>query len=60
MQDYDFYLSSGGGVTLSGGEASLQADFAAELLAECKRNMINTAIETNGSTDLSNYEKLAP
>ena len=60
MQDYDFYLASGGGVTLSGGEATLQAEFAASLFAECKRNMINTAIETNGSTDLTNYEILAP
>ena len=60
MQDYDFYLSSNGGVTLSGGEVSLQADFAAELLAQCKKMMINTAIETNGTTNLANYEKLAP
>ena len=60
LQDYNFYMASGGGVTLSGGECTLQADFAAKLLAECKRNMINTAIETNGSTALENYEKLAP
>lgn len=60
MQDYDFYMSSNGGVTLSGGEVSLQADFAAELLAQCKKMMINTAIETNGTTNLASYEKLAP
>lgn len=60
MKDYDFYLSSGGGVTLSGGEVSLQADFAAALLAECKKKMVDTAIETNGTTNLSNYEILAP
>ncbi|CAM3500200.1 choline TMA-lyase-activating enzyme [Parendozoicomonas haliclonae] len=60
MQDYNFYLASNGGVTLSGGECTLQADFAAKLLAECKRMQINTAIETNGSTALENYEKLAP
>ncbi len=29
MQDYPFYVSSSGGVTLSGGEMSLQTDFAA-------------------------------
>ncbi|WP_067516304.1 choline TMA-lyase-activating enzyme [Endozoicomonas ascidiicola] len=60
LRDYDFYLSSGGGVTLSGGEVSLQADFAAALLAECKKAMVNTAIETNGTTNITNYEKLAP
>ena len=27
MQDYDFYISSGGGVTIGGGEMSLQTDF---------------------------------
>ncbi|MCG3884846.1 choline TMA-lyase-activating enzyme [Photobacterium leiognathi] len=59
MQDYDFYMSSGGGVTLGGGELSLQTDFAVALLKECKSRMINTAIETQGTTSLSNYEKLA-
>ena len=59
MQDYDFYISSGGGVTIGGGEMSLQTDFAVELLRECKKMMINTAIETQGTTSLANYEKLA-
>lgn len=59
MQDYDFYMSSGGGVTLGGGELTLQTDFAVELLTECKKQMINTAIETQGTTSLANYEKLA-
>lgn len=60
MQDYDFYQSSGGGVTLGGGEMSLQTDFAVDLLKACKNMMINTAVETNGSTHMSNYERLAP
>ncbi|MTC23552.1 MULTISPECIES: choline TMA-lyase-activating enzyme [unclassified Providencia] len=59
IQDYDFYISSGGGVTIGGGEMSLQTDFAVELLRECKKMMINTAIETQGTTSLANYEKLA-
>ncbi len=59
MQDYDFYISSGGGVTIGGGEMSLQTDFAVELLRECKKMMINTAIETQGTTSLANYERLA-
>lgn len=37
MQDYDFYVSSGGGVTIGGGEMSLQTDFAVALFSECKR-----------------------
>ncbi|OAT44989.1 pyruvate formate-lyase activating enzyme [Proteus hauseri ATCC 700826] len=59
MQDYDFYVSSGGGVTIGGGEMSLQTDFAVALLRECKKMMINTAIETQGTTNVANYEKLA-
>ena len=59
LQDIDFYHASGGGVTLGGGELSMQTDFAAALLTECKKMMINTAIETNGTTPLANYEKLA-
>lgn len=59
MQDYDFYISSGGGVTIGGGEMSLQTDFAVALLRECKKMMINTAVETQGTTNVANYEKLA-
>lgn len=59
MQDYDFYVASGGGITLGGGEMSLQIDFAVELLKQCKQTMINTAVETNGTTKLENYERLA-
>ncbi|MBA5205636.1 choline TMA-lyase-activating enzyme [Pectobacterium aroidearum] len=59
MQDYPFYLSSGGGVTLSGGEMSLQTDFAVDLLTACKRMMIHTAVETQGTTLKSHYSRLA-
>ncbi|HBZ15729.1 MAG TPA: choline TMA-lyase-activating enzyme [Pantoea sp.] len=60
MQDYDFYISSGGGVTIGGGEMSLQTDFAVALFTECKKMMINTAVETQGTTSLANYQKLKP
>ena len=36
VRDKSFYESSGGGVTLSGGECLLQADFCAELLEKLK------------------------
>ncbi len=39
---------------------SLQTDFAVALFSECKRMMINTAVETQGTTPLANYQKLAP
>ncbi|MBE6733681.1 MAG: radical SAM protein [Ruminococcaceae bacterium] len=40
---------SGGGVTFTGGEATMQFDALLTLLKELKQNGINTAIETNGS-----------
>ena len=48
MQDEPFYQKSGGGVTLSGGEPLLQADFALALLKAFKERNVHTAIETTG------------
>ena len=60
LQDEDYYRESGGGVTLSGGEVLLQADFALQLLLLCKEHNINTAIEScmNASSEI--LRKLLP
>ncbi|MDA8217461.1 MAG: glycyl-radical enzyme activating protein [Dehalococcoidales bacterium] len=47
-KDSIFYRTSGGGVTASGGEPLLQAQFVAELLEACQRHGFDTAIETSG------------
>lgn len=47
-RDREFYATSGGGVTLSGGEPALQPDFAAALLAACRERGISTAVQTTG------------
>lgn len=47
-KDIIFYQSSGGGVTLSGGEVLMQGEFATLLLKRIKKLGINTAIETAG------------
>ncbi|MBD5538620.1 MAG: glycyl-radical enzyme activating protein [Desulfovibrio sp.] len=47
-EDDVFYSNSGGGLTLSGGEALFQPEFAIALLAEAQRRHINTALETCG------------
>lgn len=60
QQDALFYLSSGGGVTLGGGEVSGQSEFAANLLMECKRMGMHTAIETCGYARLDALLMLAP
>ncbi len=48
IQDLPFYEESGGGVTLSGGEATMQPEFTIELLKALKAKNIHTAIETTG------------
>ena len=47
-QDWPFYQSSGGGVTVGGGEPMLQPEAVANLLLACKHKGINTAMETCG------------
>ena len=49
-KDEQYYRQSGGGVTLGGGEATVQDEFALELIRECKRNYIHTAVDTCGYT----------
>lgn len=48
LKDKLFYDNSGGGITLSGGEPLMQAEFALALLTEAKRHELHTAIETSG------------
>ncbi len=47
-EDGVFYARSGGGITLSGGEALAQPEFALALLRESRKRHIHTAIETCG------------
>jgi len=51
-EDRLFYEMSGGGVTLGGGEVLMQPEAAANLLMVCKKEGINTAIETSGYAKL--------
>ena len=60
MKDDIFYRTSGGGVTLSGGEVLMQAEFAAELLKTLNALGIHTAIETTGAFPLNRIQSLAP
>ncbi|GAI47184.1 unnamed protein product, partial [marine sediment metagenome] len=47
---YRSFYGKRGGVTITGGEPTLQLDFCRELLKGLKHHGINTAIETNGSS----------
>jgi pyruvate formate lyase activating enzyme len=44
-----FFDYSGGGITLTGGEVTMQPEFAAAVLAGCRALGIHTAIETCGA-----------
>lgn len=46
---YKEYFGDKGGITLSGGEPILQAEFAKEVFALCHENGINTCLDTSGS-----------
>lgn len=59
-KDLVYYLRSGGGVTLSGGEAMAQPDFADALLRACHLRGMNTAMETTAFADREIVERLIP
>ena len=59
-RDIPFYESSGGGITLSGGEVLLQADFAVELLKKCKEEGLHTTVDTAGFVQWEAFEKVLP
>ncbi len=58
LRDKPFYETSGGGMTLSGGEPLMQADFSAALLAAAKREGLHTAIETCGQAAWECFERI--
>ena len=45
---YREYFGAKGGITLSGGEPLLQAEFAREIFSLCKQEGINTCLDTSG------------
>ncbi len=48
-EKYKNYFGKDGGITLSGGEPILQAEFSAQIFKECKKKEINTCLDTSGS-----------
>ena len=59
-QDKFLFESSGGGITATGGEPGIQADFIAELFKRCREEGIHTAFDTSGMVPESALEKIAP
>jgi len=59
VKDAPFFRSSGGGVTLSGGEPAMQPEFSRAFLSRCRQRGIHTALETTGYAPWEVMEALA-
>jgi len=60
LRDKAFFLNSGGGVTLSGGEPLLYPDFTAEVFRRLKAEGIHAALDTCGAVPFAAFEKVLP
>lgn len=60
MKDKSFYRSSGGGMTLSGGDPLFSPAFTLELLKKAKEQGLHTCIETCGYAKWADIEALLP
>ena len=59
-RDRDYYRQTGGGLTLSGGEALLHIDALLPLLSQCREEGIGVAFETCGQVPPVNVQKAFP
>ena len=57
-RDLLFYRSSGGGVTVGGGEPTMQPGFLAEFLRKCHEQGIHTALDTSGYVAWKKIEEI--
>ncbi len=60
LKDKVYYEKSGGGITLSGGEPIMQAEFCAGLLEKLKENLVHTAVDTCGMCSPASLVKVLP
>ena len=57
-KDIHYYQNSGGGVTVSGGEALMQPEFVEALFAMCHEAGIGTCLDTSGYGNTLGLEKI--
>lgn len=60
LKDRAYFDKSGGGITLSGGEPMMQANFATHLLKEAKKAGLHTCLETSGFASQADFERILP
>ena len=58
LEDRNFYIQSGGGATLSGGEPLLQSEFCNQVLRLLKEESIHTALDTSGAVPWNAFENV--
>ena len=59
INKYSSYMKfSGGGLTVSGGEATLQPEFLKELFKKAKENNIHTCLDTSGFVDIDTIDPI--
>ena len=59
-KDISYYETSGGGLTISGGECLLRPAFCAELLSKCKDAGIHCAVDTAGDVPWEHIAQVFP
>ena len=58
IKDNPFYRRSKGGVTIGGGEPTMQHEFVRAVLKKCKETYLHTALETCGYVKWEDLEKI--
>lgn len=58
VKDRPYFTQSGGGITISGGEPTMQYDFLIELLIAAKKQNLHVCLETNGILAPVLFQKL--
>ncbi|MCX6270751.1 MAG: glycyl-radical enzyme activating protein [Bacteroidetes bacterium] len=59
LRDGPFFEESGGGVTFSGGEPLMQAGPLKEILRECRKQGVHTAVDTCGFAPEKDFREVA-
>lgn len=57
-KDMPFYENSDGGVTISGGEPTMQADFCLAILRESKKEGLHTTLDTSGYVKWETFKEI--
>ena len=58
IKDKEYFESSGGGVTASGGEAMMHLEFLYEFFSQMKKESVSTALDTTGFCDSEKLFKI--